>query len=145
MGTWKRICVPIDLSEASRSPLRLAASVAHDCGAELLVLHVTPHPAGPHLGTLLAPHPLAGEPPDPDAERFRAWVREAERLAPGVVTGIELSAPVAERIIECAEEMGCDLIVLGAHARGLGHLVSVADRVLRAARCPVLVTAPDPG
>jgi nucleotide-binding universal stress UspA family protein len=48
----------------------------------------------------------------------------------------------ASPIIKVAEEMACDLIVLGTHGRtGLGRVLmgSVAEHVMRSAPCPVLV------
>jgi nucleotide-binding universal stress UspA family protein len=49
---------------------------------------------------------------------------------------------VAWEIVDYARREGFDLIVMGTHGRtGLKHVVmgSVAERVLRAAPCPVLV------
>jgi universal stress protein A len=51
----------------------------------------------------------------------------------------------AEEIVRCAREFGCDLLVMGTHGRsGIGHLAlgSVAEAVIRAAPCPVLVVRP---
>ena len=48
----------------------------------------------------------------------------------------------AEEIVETADEMGCDLIVMGTHGRtGLSRLLmgSVTENVLPNANCPVLV------
>ncbi len=46
------------------------------------------------------------------------------------------------------DKQGCDLIVMGTHGRSwLGHLLfgSVAEEVVRLARCPVMVVkAPRP-
>jgi nucleotide-binding universal stress UspA family protein len=47
------------------------------------------------------------------------------------------------KIVETARTMQADLIVLGSHGRtGLSHMLlgSVAERVVRLAPCPVLVT-----
>src|SRR5262249_1512115 len=47
----------------------------------------------------------------------------------------------ADEILHVAQEIGCDLIIAGAHGRtGLGRLLmgSVAEKVLRHATCPVL-------
>ena len=48
---------------------------------------------------------------------------------------------IVDEILRLSEESHADLIVLGTHGRGgLGHLIlgSVAERVVRLARCPVL-------
>jgi nucleotide-binding universal stress UspA family protein len=48
-------------------------------------------------------------------------------------------------IVSAARDRGVDLIVMGSHGRtGLPHILlgSVAERVVRLAPCPVLVTRP---
>jgi len=53
----------------------------------------------------------------------------------------EEDGDAAEEILRVAEEVRCDLIVMGTHGRsGLGRLLmgSVAEQVMRKARCPVL-------
>ena len=59
---------------------------------------------------------------------------------------IEEGAP-AGQILRTAEEVGCDLIVMGTHGRtGLRRVLmgSVTEEVMRHARCPVLA-AKGPG
>ncbi len=47
----------------------------------------------------------------------------------------------AEQILNACRDKGCDLILMGAHERGLAHtfLGSVAKSVLRRSRVPVMV------
>lgn len=145
MDLWKKVCCPIDLSEASRPALELAARIAKASQGELLLLHVKGGHSRSAPEALLAPPPHAAAGPDPDAARLAAWVAEAERLAPGCVTGLELRGSPADEIVRFAAEFGCELLVLGTSGRtGLGHLLlgSVAEAVLRAAPCPVLVVRP---
>jgi nucleotide-binding universal stress UspA family protein len=84
-----------------------------------------------------------------------AWVRDLKAAAtkqldalaaevrgrhPGAQTSLREGLPVDE-ILRAAKEASADLIVLGTHGRtGLPHVVlgSVAERVVRAAPCPVL-------
>src|SRR5262249_58239504 len=50
--------------------------------------------------------------------------------------------PRAGHILETLDKLGCDLIVMGTHGRSrLKHLLfgSVAEEVVRLARCPVMV------
>jgi nucleotide-binding universal stress UspA family protein len=145
MGTWKKICCPTDLSEASRAALRQAAAIARESGAELILLHVSARGQAAGGEALLAPPPRPAVRPDRDEGRLKIWTEEAERLAPGAVTSIELTGSPAEEIVRCAREFGCDLLVMGTHGRsGIGHLAlgSVAEAVIRAAPCPVLVVRP---
>ncbi len=61
------------------------------------------------------------------------------------VFGHHLSGSTAPELARFAFEIGAVLIVIGTHGRtGLGHafLGSTAERVLRAAHCPVLVVPP---
>jgi nucleotide-binding universal stress UspA family protein len=62
------------------------------------------------------------------------------------IDGAELeSGDAARTIVELADSGGFDLIVMGTHGRtGIGHLLmgSVAEKVVRRARCPVLTVRP---
>lgn len=56
-----------------------------------------------------------------------------------------LLGDVGEKIVEYAEEIGADLIVMGTHGyKGLEKIMfgSVADKVVRAASCPVMTINP---
>jgi nucleotide-binding universal stress UspA family protein len=56
---------------------------------------------------------------------------------------VERAGPVADAIVEVAEDRGCDLILMGSHryARWLETVLGgVLERVLRASTVPVLVT-----
>jgi hypothetical protein len=58
-----------------------------------------------------------------------------------MTTAVETGTPVAERIVNYAARHGVGLIVVGTHGRtGVSRalLGSVAERVVRTARCPVL-------
>lgn len=101
--------------------------------------------------------PLAvGEPPDPLLTSVRRWethpesllLAEAERMRARGATVIErlvvADSPEAA-IVDLSDEIGADVIAMTTHARrGLTRFVmgSVADGVLRAAMCPVLLFHP---
>ena len=62
-----------------------------------------------------------------------------------MTTAIHSGTPFYE-VIQLAETEGCQLIVMGTHGHGpLQHVLmgSVAEKVVRKARCPVLVVRPD--
>lgn len=71
----------------------------------------------------------------------------ARRGARGAPEFDDLARPgddVAERIVSTAERLHADLIVLGTHGRPRAddaHVGSTAERVLRSARCPVLMVS----
>jgi nucleotide-binding universal stress UspA family protein len=128
----RTILYPTDFSECSEAALPEAASLAREHGARLIVLHVTPVEQSPAV------------PMDP---RFYWDALEEVR---GRLEGLDLNHPVevhlrhgdaAEEILGSADELQCDLIVMGTHGRsGLGRILmgSVAEAVLRGSRCPVL-------
>jgi nucleotide-binding universal stress UspA family protein/quercetin dioxygenase-like cupin family protein len=129
---------PTDFSANSRPAFDTACALAREYQATLLVLHVMM----PAVAVL-----LPGPPPNPlkaiDSQHSAAklpWPRSSDpqvrvehRLAEG--------GP-AEEILRLAEAAHCDLIVMGARGKsGLERFLtgSVAEVVLRKARCGVLV------
>jgi nucleotide-binding universal stress UspA family protein len=132
----KTIVHPTDFSDRSDIAFRLASSLARDCKARLIVVHVAEPPL-PLYGdglVMSAPaeprEPLQGKlhqirPPDPEVQ-VEHWLEEGDAAA---------------EILRVAREARCDLIVMGTHGRtGLGRLLmgSVAEEVVRKAPCPVL-------
>jgi nucleotide-binding universal stress UspA family protein len=139
--TFQKILVPTDFSPQAAEATRLAADIARRYGAELTLLHVH--------------HPVAYELPDGHVQNMpseldRVYVQlgeslEAARALARAVgaTRIEtriLQGPVAREIIAFAA--GFDLLVIGARAaHGIERLLpgSIAEKVMPAAPCPVLV------
>jgi universal stress protein A len=151
MSQYRKICCPVDFSEASRLAMHEAADLAHCLGAELALVHVVPPVSAPVAEAVLAPPARHGE-EEPDAPQLlAAWEREAEAFAGRAVqTGLS-SGRVGPEILRYAREGGFDLLVVGSHGRtGVRHLVlgSVAEELVRTAPCPVLVvrrSAAQPG
>ncbi len=126
-----------DFSVDSEGALRVARLLARDHGARLIILYVE------RLDVLSDGTPAA----EVDPRVFKEALENVRKR----VDGPDLKYPVEtllrqgfapEGIIETAEEMGCDLIVMGTHGRtGLSRLLmgSVAENVLPKASCPVLV------
>jgi nucleotide-binding universal stress UspA family protein len=121
----KTLLHPTDLTKASRHAFDLACQIARDRGARLVVLHVVPPPTM-HSTEVVIGNPLAG-------------VRE---IAPDVNidTRVEKGDP-AGVILRLAEEMKCDLIVMGTYGRpGLSRWLTghVVNEVVERAACAVL-------
>ena len=123
-----------DFSDVSRLAGQTAADFARQLGARLHVLHVVP--------------PVTDPTPAPEALRAAAAQLGA---GPAIVTAVA-SGRAASQILDYARRHGVGLIVLGTHGRtGVSHalLGSVAEAVVRRARCPVLAvpagTPPAPG
>lgn len=143
---YSRILVALDGSRTGSAALDAALTLAHDTGAQLRSLYVIDVP-------LLA-YDVPGFDPsilrDAYVEESRIVCADAQaRIAAQHVNGsarsVEAQAgidDVAACIERCAAEWPADLIVMGTHGRrGVQRLVlgSVAERVLRHARCPVLL------
>ena len=132
----RTILHPTDFSERSAFAFSLACTLARAYGARLVLVHVTP--------TVVVSGELGAIPPQPSD----VWKTLQEQLAnlrapdPNVSVEHHLKeGDPATEILRLAQEIKCDLIVMGTHGRtGLGRLFvgSVAEQVLRKAPCPVL-------
>ncbi len=146
MSEWTAICCPVDLSEESHRALRAAAELARRAGARVVMVHVLTHAGLSGAEPIFAPppRPVHPEPPGSD-RRLEEWAAEAERASGRPVNAIRSEGePVAE-ILRLTEEQGCDLIVLGKHARAAVPRLfrrSVAEQIARRAEVPVLLIPP---
>ena len=140
----KTILVPIDFSEHSEQTLAWAVDIAQLWYARILVLHV--------VAPLNYPPTLVEVPVD-IGEREKDMQAEAEtqvndfiaqrETGPVAITSLGVVGFTFLEICRTAERERADLIVMGSHGRtGLPHVLvgSVAERVVRHAMCPVLVT-----
>ena len=136
--TIKVILHPTDFSVHSEAALGVARWLARDHGARLIILHVAP------LEVVLDGTTAAEVDPRSDRDALYALKKRVDGpdLEQPVETILKRGYP-APGIIETAEEVGCDLIVMGTQGRtGLSRLLmgSVAEYVLPKANCPVLVS-----
>jgi nucleotide-binding universal stress UspA family protein len=129
------ILLPTDFSDNAQAVFPMACALARDCGARVVVLYVVPPPL--YQEVMEARH---------HSEERYAAPREAlhKMRAPDqnvrVEHRLEEGQP-AKVILEVADDLQAGLIVMGTHGRtGLGRLLlgSVAEQVLREARCPVM-------
>ncbi len=143
---WKRICCPIDFSDASRAAMEVAADVARRAGAELVLLHAYPIPGYTFPdGSIVASPKMMQDLADQAQRHLEEWRAAAEQLAAGRVSAEKAVGEPAAEIVSYAKANGVDLLVVGTHGRtGLEHALmgSVAERVVRRAHCPVLTVRP---
>lgn len=137
-----QILVPVDFSRYSREALRSAQELAALYDARIDVLHVieeTLHPAF-YVGGVQSIYDI-----EPDIEaKVERKLREFVRATPGrdVDTTYHVrSGRAARTITSFAEETGVDLVAMSTHGQtGLEHFLlgSVAEKVVRHTKCPVL-------
>ena len=127
---------PTDFSDRANEAFRLAAAVARDYGARLVLFHVVP-PAPAFTGEM-----GVAMPPEPESvEEFWAKLNDLRAEGDLCVERSLVRGDPAEEIVRRARDEKADLIVMGTHGRtGLGRLLmgSVAELVMRRAPCPVL-------
>jgi nucleotide-binding universal stress UspA family protein len=137
MQTLNTILNATDFSVLSGNAFHAAFALARDHKARLILLYVKQ-----------PQETVQGEfglmPPEPEMSDADILDRLGEQLpdnSPVEVECLVAHGKAEEEIVKVAQEMHCDLIVLGTHGRkGLARLFygNVADSVTRAAPCPVL-------
>jgi nucleotide-binding universal stress UspA family protein len=131
-----KILYPTDFSTPGQAALEMATSLARDRGAKLLIVHVEEPPAAYGGGELYYGID------EPNRDELKRMLSEVVPTDPSV--GYEhrlLIGSPASGIIHLAEREGVDMIVMPTHGRtGIGRLLmgSVAEEVVRKAKCPVL-------
>ncbi len=145
---WKKVLCPIDFSEPARAAMDAAVELCRQFDGELTLFHSYQLP-GYTLpeGSVVASPKMLQDLADQAEAHLAEWKKLAESAgAPRVVTVKGIGDPALE-VVELAREGGFDVIVLGTHGRtGFRHalLGSIAERVVRHARCPCLTIHPEP-
>lgn len=138
----ERILVPIDFSEYSREALAHAKEGAALYGAQIDVLHVieeTLHPAF-YVGGVRSIYDAQPNIEEKARTQMETFVDETP--GPDVETTLHVGpGKAASTISEVADEQEVDLVAMSTHGRtGMERffLGSVAEKVVRHVRCPVL-------
>ena len=141
--TVQHILVPTDFSADAEQAVDYAIALASVFRARVTLLHVI------HEVLWAAGETAMTLPPTYFAELEAATQQQMGKALQRVRhAGLEGDSIVAygfpfEHIVTVARNQGVDLIIMGTHGRtGLKHVLmgSVAERVVRLAPCPVLVT-----
>jgi nucleotide-binding universal stress UspA family protein len=141
-----RLLVCVDLSERTEAVVARAEWLAKGLGAELWILHVA------------APEPeFVGYGPGPAAVRtqeatrlkdeHRATEAIGKRLQDAGIraTALVVQGPTTERILEHAERLAVDMILVASKGHGALHdavVGSVGRDLVRRSACPVLIVPP---
>ena len=143
MGTdIKKVLVPIDFSDYSKSALKYATEFAQNFNAEMFLVYVVEpviYPPDFSMGQIAIP--------SVNAEWDIKAKEELDKLANSeipdtvkVQTIIKTGKPFLE-IIETAADEDVDIIIIATHGHsGMEHILfgSTAEKVVRKAPCPVL-------
>lgn len=122
----RKILCPINFSDVARSSVEYASQLGAAFDGELVVVHVVEENNRLHAA--------AG------ARDVRAWIAPAVQNRCSY-REIVLRGGAAERVLDCAEDDGADLIVIGAqHKRFRDETVigTTTERLVRFAHVPVL-------
>lgn len=139
------ILVPVDFSTCSMLVTRQAAGLAARLGAGLVLMHVAELPPGLSPETRVEVDGelrVAADYLIADTAARLAPFAEAARALGATATVEARSGPVVPTILEAADALRADLILLGTHGRtGLARalLGSVAEGVARHAHVPVML------
>jgi len=147
---FRRMVLAVDGSPPSERAVAVCAALAAALNADVTIIHVNVDPVmvvPPVAPTeaMITPPVLTDEAlQEAEAAGEAVLARAAEALrARGVtVTTRRARGPVGRRVVEAANEVAADLIVVGSHGHGrLEELLlgSVSDAVARHARCSVLI------
>lgn len=135
-----RILVPSDFSPASDNAFTYALHFGPHLRAKLYVLHVLEPALSPEFAGLPEAPAFSKEEVATARKKFRAW---ADCSGAAVAANLVFRNGFAvHEIVEAAKELDIDLVIMGTVGdTGSNHLCigSTAERVVRAAPCPVLV------
>ena len=143
MIALKNILVATDFGEASDAAVAYGRELARSFGATLHVLHVADD-----VYVRLGGDAYVAVLPELQKDIENAAHKSLDQLLVDndpnplpVKKAVITSSSTASAIVQYAADAGIDLIVVGTHGRGaMAHLLmgSVAERIVRTARCPVL-------
>jgi nucleotide-binding universal stress UspA family protein len=146
-GAQGSVLVGTDLSDLARPAIAAGAAEARRTGSRLIVAHAfdlseAAWDAG--VGNLLGATAVL---PPPEVQQqmrdaLNTTLRQAVTQAGVNADAVVLEGAPAGAVVRYAGEIGARLLVIGTHGRtGLARVAlgSVADRILRAAECSVLV------
>ena len=139
----QKILVPIDFSTPCHKAFKYALGFARQFGSEIVMIHVIEPAAVVDVGPVAAEGmPQARNELALAEEKMQALADASPRDAHHRITSGIRRGVATHEIVQAADELDVDLIIMATHGlSGWKHfgLGSTADRVARAASCPVLV------
>ena len=142
-----KILIAVEDSQYSDRATSYGIDLAKKLKAEIALLHVNEMP----VATPYVADPMLNEPPIMMPEMVQAQEEASKKLLSKIADSIDNEISVytfhkignpKDEILLTADEWNADMIILGTHGRtGFDHFISgsVAEKVVRKARCPVLI------
>jgi universal stress protein A len=138
----KKILAPTDFSTASKKALEYALRFAREFGSEITFLHILESVVPLTFEGITMPAPPAETESSEVEKSLKAVVASVRGRGIASVRATFRRGIASHEIVEVAKELDVDLIVMATHGyTGWKHFAigSTAERVVRAAPCPVLV------
>jgi nucleotide-binding universal stress UspA family protein len=141
----KAILVPTDFSEYSDRAIKQAVDIAEQNNAKIYLLHVVDRLQQCAIDYCIPVETMMKVQSDSEKEASRKMQDEAKKITQAkkidVTFDVKSGVPF-EEILKEQQERKADLIVIASHGRTgiIKSLIgSVADKVMREAKCPVLL------
>jgi nucleotide-binding universal stress UspA family protein len=136
---FKTLLVPVDLDhpEMAELAIELAIALAHASNGTVRLIHVQSTLPFSAMGLAL---PLANE-AQAEAERRLEALAAGVSLPNGSISSTVRIGSVCNEVLDEAEKIGADLIIVGSHAPNMATylLGSNASTIVRHSKCSVLV------
>ncbi|TLU82782.1 MAG: universal stress protein [Chlorobium sp.] len=131
------VLCPVDFTDASLKEVSYAREFATGMGASIYLLNVIDIPEEVLVNNL----PLEEKFEKKEHDRLGEIMNKLSSEGLQADGSVEFGDP-ADIILEKAEKLGVNLIIMGSHSKhGLNRLLagSVTEKVIRKAKCPVLI------
>jgi universal stress protein A len=138
----KKMLAPTDFSPPSRKAFHYALRFAEEFGSELILLHILEPATSPALAGVPAASAFSEKEMATAEKNLRNLVDSAQAAGMTGARSTVRTGVATHEIVEAAKDLDVDLIVIATHGyTGWKHFAigSTAERVARAAPCPVLV------
>jgi nucleotide-binding universal stress UspA family protein len=127
IATISNILCPVNFSDVARESLHVAARLAATFNARLTLVHVLESEEAANAAV--------------DEKTVRRWVApELQDMC--TYRELVVRGGPAERVLDCADDLGADLLVIGAQHklfRDATVIGTTTERLIRFSSCPVLV------
>jgi len=143
MCAFRKILVPTDFSDGSAVALKYACDLAERTNASVCILHavVNPYPLGGYNEFYTVPAKFLESCECVAREQLESVLTPEERTRYRATLVLRNGGAAQQILLYLDEDRDVDLVVMATHGRGgVARLMmgSVADKIVRAARCPVV-------